>query len=71
MATFVALLNAYMDGRSDEAGYFTPEPYDGAVINALLKISRIAVSPAHRDNWVDLAGYAAIGWECVEGGADG
>ena len=30
---------------------------------ALLKIARIASSPAKEDNWVDLAGYAANGAE--------
>lgn len=34
---------------------------DVAVMMALFKCARIAVNPAHMDNWVDLAGYAACG----------
>lgn len=28
-----------------------------------LKLSRLVHSPLHRDNWVDMAGYAACGFE--------
>lgn len=38
-------------------------PHDVAVMLALLKIARIAVSPDKFDHWVDLAGYAACGGE--------
>lgn len=37
--------------------------HDVAAMMALLKIARIASSPAKEDNWVDLAGYAANGAE--------
>ena len=37
---------------------------DVAIMLALLKIARLKTSPAHRDSWVDLAGYAACGAEC-------
>lgn len=36
---------------------------DVAVMMALLKVARIKSTPAHKDNWVDLAGYAACGGE--------
>lgn len=36
---------------------------DVAAMLALLKIARIASGHAKRDNWVDLAGYAACGGE--------
>lgn len=39
------------------------EPEDVAILLALLKIARLASSPAHEDSWVDLAGYAACGAE--------
>jgi hypothetical protein len=29
-----------------------------------LKLSRLVHSPGHFDSWVDIAGYAACGWEC-------
>jgi hypothetical protein len=41
-------------------------PHDVAALMSMLKLSRIAWSPDRRDNWVDLAGYAACGWDCVE-----
>jgi hypothetical protein len=40
---------------------------DVAVMMGLLKIARIKTSPAHADNWVDLAGYAACGGELAAG----
>ena len=41
-------------------------PQDVAAMLALLKIARISGSAgAHKDSWLDLAGYAACGWECV------
>lgn len=36
-----------------------------AMAMASLKLSRLAWSPLHVDNWVDLAGYAACGYECA------
>ena len=42
-------------------------PQDVAAMLALLKIARISGSAgSHKDSWLDLAGYAACGWECVE-----
>lgn len=43
------------------------EPHDAIVMMVLLKAARIANAPDHRDNWVDLAGYAACGWDAYEG----
>lgn len=34
---------------------------DVAMMCALIKVARAAVSPGHLDNWVDLAGYAICG----------
>jgi hypothetical protein len=36
-----------------------------AIIMCALKLSRLMWSPGNRDSWVDLAGYAACGYECV------
>jgi len=41
------------------------EPHDVAALMALLKLSRIRWSPNKADSWIDLAGYAACGWDCV------
>jgi hypothetical protein len=40
--------------------------HDVAAMMSLLKISRIAWSPQVEDHWVDLAGYAACGYEAHE-----
>ena len=40
-------------------------PHDVAAMMMCLKISRISWVPDKEDNWVDLAGYAACGWDCV------
>lgn len=42
------------------------EARDVAAMMAMLKLSRIRWSPERRDHWVDLAGYAACGWDCVQ-----
>jgi hypothetical protein len=55
-------LNAY--------GYRGPEgrqlkAHDIAILVMAVKLSRLMWSPAKRDSWVDLAGYAACGIECA------
>lgn len=39
---------------------------DVVAFMALVKLSRIAKTPDHRDSWIDLAGYAAIGAEVAQ-----
>lgn len=41
--------------------YFTPEDVAKALI--LLKVGRLSHTPSHFDSWVDIAGYAACGWD--------
>lgn len=41
-------------------------PLDVAAMMALVKISRMATSPNHLDNWDDLAGYAVCGAGIVD-----
>lgn len=36
-----------------------------AMIQMVVKLSRLAWSPEKRDSWMDIAGYAGCGWECV------
>lgn len=42
------------------------DPHDVSVMMMLLKISRLTESPAKRDHWLDIAGYAGCGWDCIE-----
>lgn len=60
--------------RSAEAanayGYRGPDgrplaAHDIAILVSLVKLSRLMWTPTKRDSWVDLAGYAACGYECV------
>lgn len=41
------------------------ESHDVAAILAAVKLSRLQWSPEKKDHWIDLAGYAACGYECV------
>lgn len=36
-----------------------------AIMGLIIKMSRLKTSPNKKDHWVDIAGYAACGWECV------
>lgn len=62
------LWNAYITGvlarnGVDLEGLLPLEPHDAIAMMVLLKVSRIANDAGHRDNWVDIAGYAACGWD--------
>jgi len=41
------------------------EPHDVAMYMICLKLSRLTHSPHLKDNWLDIAGYAACGYACV------
>lgn len=40
--------------------------HDVAIMMILLKISRLANKPSSKDNWMDIAGYAGLGYEVHE-----
>ena len=42
------------------------DTWDVAIMMNLLKTSRLAWSPTKEDHWIDTAGYAACGAECVD-----
>lgn len=39
---------------------------DVALMMAGLKLARLKHNPTHRDSWVDMAGYAACGYEVAQ-----
>lgn len=41
------------------------KPHDVAALMMLLKVARVRREPTKRDHWVDIAGYAACGSDCV------
>lgn len=52
-------------------GYTGPDQrelkaHDVALLITCVKMSRLTWQSDKRDSWVDIAGYAACGWECVE-----
>lgn len=55
------LWTAYLVGLDDDEICLTG--CDVANMMILLKVARGAANPAHLDNWVDIAGYAACGGE--------
>lgn len=60
------VLNALGYARVDAAGVHNAIlPSDVAIIISQVKMSRIMHSRDKRDSWVDLAGYAACGYECA------
>lgn len=61
--TFRALMAAvYRDAR----GFAAMTDYPLAMI--LVKIARLAQNPTHLDSWVDIAGYAGLGYEIAKEG---
>ena len=41
------------------------KPHHVAMAMICLKLSRLSWEPGNFDSWVDIAGYAACGWECA------
>ena len=56
------LWNSYLDDPKIKLN-----AVDVSAMLALLKIARIKSNPKHADNFIDLAGYAACGFEIVSG----
>lgn len=57
------MMDAYLKGK--DGGF---EPHDVAAFGIILKLSRIANDPTKYDSWLDLAGYAALGFEVTKKG---
>jgi hypothetical protein len=58
-ANIAALWNAYLAMRSGPL-----VAVDVAQLMILMKIARLSTNPAHKDSWVDVAGYSACGYRC-------
>lgn len=52
--TFLSMLSSLLD------------PHDVAIMMGQLKDSRLAWSPQKEDHWVDKAGYAGCGFDCIK-----
>jgi hypothetical protein len=60
-----AMWETYLQGTIEARGHLDVQPHDVAVMQILLKVSRLCWSPAKRDHWADIAGYAGCGYECT------
>lgn len=61
------LWNAYLDGDGSPREHGNIDSSDVAMMLALLKVARQRANPAHADNYIDLAGYAACAGELAQG----
>lgn len=59
------MIQAYLEGVVETRGELRIEPHDVAAIMTLVKVCRLVTSPGKQDHWVDIAGYAACGWDCA------
>jgi len=52
------LMDAYLRHRDSEM-----DGRDVCILQIMVKVARLIESPAHKDSWMDIAAYAAAGWE--------
>jgi aminopeptidase-like protein len=64
LKTIANMWTAYMNNMDD--GNFTITAKDVAAMMMLVKVARFANDPTHRDNLVDVCGYAALIERCDE-----
>jgi hypothetical protein len=64
LKTIANMWNAYMNNMDD--GNFNLTAKDVAALMMLVKVARFANDPSHRDNLVDVCGYAALIERCDE-----
>ena len=64
LKTIANMWNAYMNNMDD--GNFNVTAKDVAAMMMLVKVARFANDPSHRDNLVDVCGYAALIERCDE-----
>jgi len=63
LKTIATMWNAYLDARVGGGGISAK---DVAGLMMLVKVARFANDPSHRDNLVDICGYAALVERCDE-----
>ncbi len=64
LKTIASMWSAYMNNMDD--GNFAVTAKDVAAMMMLVKVARFANDPSHRDNLVDVCGYAALIERCDE-----
>ena len=67
LKTIATMWNAYLSACGvSEGGGGDITPKDVAALMMLVKVARFANDPDHRDNLVDICGYAALVERCDE-----
>lgn len=64
------MVQAYLEGIVETRGELRIEPHDMAAIMTIIKVARLITSPGKQDHWLDIAGYAACGWDCAVAAQD-
>jgi len=64
LQTIAVMWDAYLNARKHLDSTITPK--DVAAMMVLVKVARFANDPDHRDNLVDMCGYAALIERCDE-----
>ena len=59
LAEIAEYWDLYLSWRGFKA-HGSVTPHDVALMMALLKMARVRSSPGHKDNYIDMAGYAAL-----------
>ena len=59
-----SMFKAYLGERNGHS----LEAHDIAVFGIILKLGRLSHNQHKADSWADIAGYAAIGYECMKKG---
>ena len=62
LKTIAVMWNAYLNAKSDDE----INAKDVAALMMLVKVARFANDPTHRDNLIDVCGYAALVERCDE-----
>ena len=64
LQSIATMWNAYIENRPDHQEALSAK--DVAAMMMLVKVSRFANDPTHRDNLIDICGYAALIERCDE-----
>ena len=64
LKTIATMWNAYLTAKTTDKGELDAK--DVAALMMLVKVARFANDPTHRDNLVDICGYAALVERCDE-----
>jgi len=70
LSTIAVMWNAYLNAKPVPTGVLELDAKDVAALMMLVKVARFANDPTHRDNLVDICGYAALIERCDEAEGD-